>query len=144
MVYTYIDGIPEEKYMIGIQQLHQHVFEGAELSLEELHNKHNLLTCLAISNDEVIGFKMGYELSPDIFYSWLGGVHSSSREQGIASKLMALQHKLLKNAEYKTVQTKSRNTRKEMLILNIKHGFDIISTYTSAKGKHKIILEKDL
>lgn len=35
MVYTYIDGIPEEKYMIGIQQLHQHVFEGAELSLED-------------------------------------------------------------------------------------------------------------
>jgi hypothetical protein len=31
-----------------------------------------------------------------------------------------------------------------MLILNIKHGFDVIGTYTDEKGEPKIILEKRL
>ena len=142
MEFIYFHGIPEKQYLQAIQQLHQHVFEGSELSLHDLQNKPNLLTCLAYSGDELVGFKMGYELSPDLFYSWLGGVHISSRKQGIALNLMSLQHSLLKKLDYKTVQTKSTNTLKGMLILNIKFGFDVISTYTNAKGKHKIILEQ--
>ena len=142
MEFIYFHGIPKKQHLQAIQQLHQHVFEGSELSLHELQNKPNLLTCLAYSGDEVIGFKMGYELRPDLFYSWLGGVHISFRKQGIAMELMSLQHTLLMETGYETVQTKSTNTLKGMLILNIKYGFDVISTYTNAKGKHKIILEK--
>ncbi len=29
-----------------------------------------------------------------------------------------------------------------MLITNIKHGFDIISTFVDEKGRHKIVFEK--
>jgi hypothetical protein len=31
-----------------------------------------------------------------------------------------------------------------MLIVNIKHGFDVIGTYTDDKGEPKVILQKTL
>ena len=31
-----------------------------------------------------------------------------------------------------------------MIITNIKHGFDIMETFVDAKGRHKIVLEKQL
>ncbi|WNS77324.1 hypothetical protein RRV45_10165 [Bacillus sp. DTU_2020_1000418_1_SI_GHA_SEK_038] len=42
------------------------------------------------------------------------------------------------------VQTKTMNKWRNMLVLNIKNGFDVIDTYTDEKGIHKIILEKNL
>lgn len=44
----------------------------------------------------------------------------------------------------KKVQTKTKNKWRDMLILNIKNGFDIIGTYTDDSGEPKIILEKKL
>ncbi|GMB08267.1 hypothetical protein B1no1_09770 [Thermolongibacillus altinsuensis] len=44
----------------------------------------------------------------------------------------------------KFVRTKTKNKWRNMLILNIKHGFDVIGTYTDEKGEPKIILEKRL
>jgi ribosomal protein S18 acetylase RimI-like enzyme len=104
MQYKSIYGIPEDMLFTQIQELHQHVFDGSELLREELQNKSNLLTCLALHNDEVIGFKIGYELNSTKFYSWLGGVHNSYRQKGIASKLMNLQHLLLNKSNYKIVK----------------------------------------
>ena len=31
-----------------------------------------------------------------------------------------------------------------MIITNIKHGFDIMETFVDAKGRHNIVLEKQL
>lgn len=78
------------------------------------------------------------------FYSWLGGVHNQYRKHGIASTLMEKQHQFLKEKGFKLVQTKTMNRWRKMLILNIKHGFDVIETYTDEKGLHKIVLEKNL
>lgn len=57
---------------------------------------------------------------------------------------MEKQHQYLKETGYKVVQTKTMNRWRNMLILNIKNGFDVIDTYTDDKGLHKIRLEKRL
>lgn len=144
MEYIYYREIPETNVLKGIMELHKHVFEGAELGGEELTQKRNLLIFVAIDNNHVVGFKIGYEINDQTFYSWLGGVHSKYRGKGIASELMRRQHSLVKSLGYTKVRTISRNNRREMLLLNIKVGFDVIETFTSEKGKHKIILEKEL
>ncbi|MFE1243145.1 GNAT family N-acetyltransferase [Fictibacillus sp. NPDC058756] len=41
-----------------------------------------------MQDGNVIGYKMGYESDKRKFYSWLGGVDSQHRGQGIAAKLM--------------------------------------------------------
>lgn len=57
---------------------------------------------------------------------------------------MEKQHQYLKENFYKVVQTKTMNRWRNMLLLNIKNGFDIDETYTDDNGLHKIILEKRL
>lgn len=57
---------------------------------------------------------------------------------------MEKQHQYLRDNGYNVVQTKTMNKWRNMLILNIKSGFDIIDTYTDEKGQFKIVLEKNL
>lgn len=144
MEYNHYQETPETDVLNGIMELHKHVFEGAELKLEELTEKKNLLIFVAIDSNRVVGFKMGYEFNDHTFYSWLGGVHSDYRGKGIASELMHRQHEKVKSLGYPIVRTISRNKRRAMLLLNIKFGFDVVETFVSKKGTHKIVLEKEL
>lgn len=128
----------------GIQIVHRYVFDGDSLKEEKLPNKEGFLAFVAIEDGTVIGFKLGYEMEDGVFYSWLGGVHPSWQKRGIASKLMEAQHTECKKRGYPKVRTYGRNAKKAMLMLNLKHGFDIIDTFIDGKGRHKIIFEKEL
>ncbi|MEH7522412.1 GNAT family N-acetyltransferase, partial [Bacillus sp. JJ1503] len=96
------------------------------------------------SGTKLIGFKIGYALDDNKFYSWMGGVDINYRKFGVASTLMEKQHQYVRELGYSVVQTKTMNKWRNMLILNIKNGFDVIDTYTDEKGIHKIILENNL
>ncbi|MEG0472790.1 MAG: GNAT family N-acetyltransferase [Solibacillus sp.] len=128
----------------GIQQVHRAVFDGDILKEEKLLHKVNLLAVVALEEGIVAGFKLGYEQPNGIFYSWLGGVHPQFQQRGVAMKCMTAQHEWCKQYGYSRVRTYGRNERKAMLIVNVKAGFEIISTFTDAKGRHKIVFEKDL
>ncbi|WP_042477420.1 GNAT family N-acetyltransferase [Bacillus ndiopicus] len=141
MQFVIVEGVPY-KYLAQLQELHAHVFKGAELPLAKLENKKGLLCLFAMKEGEMVGFKLGYIHPDQVFYSWLGGVHEEQRGRGIASELMVRQHEEVQRQGIKKVRTYGRNNRKAMLITNIKHGFEIISTFVDAKGRHKIIFEK--
>lgn len=57
---------------------------------------------------------------------------------------MNLQHNLVCEQGYQKIRTIGRNYHRAMLIINIKAGFNIIETYISKSGTHKIIMEKEL
>ena len=128
----------------GVQIVHQLVFDGDRLKESKLNDKKGFLAFVSMENGVVAGFKFGYEIEEDVFYSRLGGVHPSYQKRGIASQLMKAQHDECKKRGYKRIRTYSNNARKAMIITNIKHGFDIIETFVDAKGRHKIVLEKQL
>jgi GNAT superfamily N-acetyltransferase len=107
------------------------------------HSRYFLLT--ATVDGQAVGFKLGYELDSEEFYSWLGGVDPEYRKFGIASLLMEEQHKWAKDNSYKFVQTKTKNKFRDMLRLNIKHGFDVVGCHASSVDKDlKIVLRKKL
>ena len=137
-------GMPDEKIMNGILQVHNQIFANGDELLEKVALRPNVLFVVSFEKDEVVGYKIGYSLSENRYYSWYGGVHEEYRGRGIASKLMELQHRLVKDAGYETIETKTRNKWRNMLILNIKHGFDITGTFSDNEGIHRIVLEKDL
>ncbi|WP_431028539.1 GNAT family N-acetyltransferase [Lysinibacillus sp. LZ02] len=137
------ESLPRE-ILDGIQVVHQHVFEGDRLKESKLDNKQGFLAFVSMEDGIITGFKLGYEVEEGVFYSWLGGVHPAYQNRGIASILMKAQHEECKKRGYQRVRTYSRNERKTMLILNIKHGFDVLETLIDAKGRHKIVLEKNL
>ena len=136
-----IEGIPYA-WLEPLQEIHAHVFDGAKLPVEKLEKKEGLLCLLAVEDGVLFGFKLGYPHPDGVFYSWLGGVHVTMRGQGIASQLMKAQHAAIQEVGFRKVRTYGRNTRKAMLITNLKHGFDIVSTFLDEKGRHKIIFEK--
>lgn len=136
--------MPDTDILIGILELHKSNFNTYEDLINKMVSKPKLLVITAMDDKKVIGYKIGYELNKDKFYSWLGGVDINYRKSGIATKLMENQHLYLKANGYSIVQTKTMNKWRSMLVLNIKSGFDIIETYVDPKGLHKIVLEKSL
>ncbi|WP_409271355.1 GNAT family N-acetyltransferase [Neobacillus sp. SCS-31] len=144
LTYLTTNNIPEPAILDGIQHLHNTIFGGRDDLLTKMHGMPKLLFNLALDGQKLVGYKIGFELDETKFYSWLGGVHPAHRNHGIASTLMYQQHHYLKQNGYTSVQTKTMNKWRGMLILNIKSGFNIIKTYTDKNGRHKIILEKDL
>lgn len=112
---------------------------------ERFKGRKRILFQLAYGGDnEVYGFKFGYEDSVEVFYSWLGGVKVTARNYGIASSLMFAQHDWCKANGYKKITTKTLNKFKPMLIMNIRNGFDVVGTEPDAKFGCKILLEKGL
>jgi ribosomal protein S18 acetylase RimI-like enzyme len=74
-----------------------------------------------------------------------GGVQPAYRRQGIAQQMMDLQHSKVKSMGFRCIRTYTENKHKEMLILNIKFGFEVIGVFKSDHDdKQKIMLEKSL
>ncbi len=146
IVYHVIEGIPNPEILRGIVSFYESIF-GAEKTakvINRFETKLDILTIVAMHDDKIIGFKAGYSKSDTLFYSWLGGVAETFRGQNIASTLLQIQHTQCREKGYKTIQTKTLNRWRNMLILNIKYGFDITETYIDSDGILKIILEKKL
>src|SRR5579884_3305376 len=65
--------------------------------------RYNILQMIARIRDEPVGFSMGFELKPDIFFSWFYGVLPEYRRQGIASQLMDAVHSWARLQGYESI-----------------------------------------
>ncbi|GAE32534.1 GNAT family N-acetyltransferase [Alkalihalobacillus hemicellulosilyticus] len=144
ITYEAIDRPLTDKELNQVDVLHKTVFGPSHSIIDKMTDKPRIIVHLALHQSKPVGYKIGYELDNKTFYSWLGGVDPIYRKRGIAAKLMEKQHTTLKELGYEKVQTKTMNRWRQMLLLNIKMGFDVIRTYTDDKGRHKIVLEKTL
>jgi len=142
--YIYFNSIPDKGILERVIKLHRKNFGDSKSLIKQMKYKSELLINLVMKDEKVIGYKICYELDDDKFYSWFGGVDGNSLKYGVTSKLTEEQSRYLKNNGFKIVQTKTKNKWRDMLILNIKSGFDVIGTYTDERGEPKIILEKKL
>lgn len=143
MDYIVVENQLPTRYIDSFLRTHMLVFQ-SHFKLQKLEQKKRLLVILAIDNEEVAGFKLGYEHPDGVFYSWLGGVHPAYQRRGIAAACMQLQHDWCRAQGYTRVRTYGRNEKRAMLLVNIKAGFDIIETFVDAKGRHKIVFEKNI
>ncbi|WP_400192051.1 GNAT family N-acetyltransferase [Hymenobacter sp. B81] len=98
---------------------------------------------LAWAEGQVVGCKLGYERKPGHYYSWLGAVRPERRGQGLASALMEQQHQWCRRQGYRRLRTQTYNRWRSMLILNLRHGFEVVGTCQGAHGL-MIVLEKEL
>lgn len=103
------------------------------------------LILIALHHDQPIAFKLGYALSEKIFYSWLGGVLTSHRRQGIANRLREWQEQQVCEHGYGTLQVKSMNKFPAMLQLLIASGYQICGYEDNGRVMHsKICFQKRL
>ena len=140
-------GLPDDATRQAVFYLHEAIFgkPAGKKVQERLNTAPDLLVLLAETTDgQLAGFKIGYRQDTNAFYSWLGGVLPEFRRQGIAAALMQYQHEWARQQGYLFIQTKTMNRWRNMLILNLQSGFDVIGTYQGNDGSVRIILQKIL
>jgi GNAT superfamily N-acetyltransferase len=143
--YRVYEGQPPETIVEQIRCLYEMIFQiSSERMAQKMKQVIHLLAIVAFDEEKAVGFKIGYESDFEEFYSWIGGVDPAYRRRGIGSKLMTMQHEWLRKHGYKIVTTQTKNKWRAMLLLKLRHGFDIIGTFTDEKGEPKIILQKRL
>jgi GNAT superfamily N-acetyltransferase len=97
----------------------------------------------AHDGEQLIGFKAGYALTEQRYYSWLGGVHPAWRRQGMAAQLADAQHRWLAQRGYTTVETASRAENHAMARMNLTLGFSIEGSKNEPEGL-KVLWSKRL
>ena len=67
-------------------------FRDVESFRRRFMGRYNVLELLARIKDQPVGFFLGFELKPNVFFAWFYGVVPEMRRQGIASQLMDAVH----------------------------------------------------
>jgi len=136
-----VDLLVELEKKIFDEPLSREVFH------RELKGRPNLSILVGYIQGDACGYKIGFEYHSDheYFYSWNGGIIPNYRRRGIASALMARQHEIAKAKGFRYIRTQTKNKYRNMLLLNIKEGFEVTGVYKKLREKqHGIILEREL
>jgi GNAT superfamily N-acetyltransferase len=88
--------------------------------------RYNILQMVARVKDQPVGFFLGFELKPTVFFAWFYGVLPDWRRQGIASQVMDAVHGWARQNDYESIRMECHNQHRPMLHLAIARGYDIV------------------
>ncbi len=107
--------------------------------------RYNVLQLVARIGDRPVGFFLGFELKPTMFFAWFYGVLPEYRRQGIASQLMEAAHSWARQNDYEAIRFECHNQHRPMLHLAIAQGYDIVGIrWDPDRGENLVIFEKSL
>ena len=142
-----IDMVGPEDLPI-VTQLYNQIFRPArdEESFQRRYlGRHNVLQMIARVGDRPVGFFLGFELKPTVYFGWFYGVLPEYRRQGIASQLMDAVHAWARQNDYESVRFECHNQHRPMLHLAIALGYDIVGIrWDPDRGDNLVIFEKVL
>lgn len=119
--------------------------ESLEAMLEErLKHQKRILCCYAYEGNNIVAYKIGYQPRPKYFESWIGAVAENHRRQGLATKLMNIQHEWCENQGFKIITTVTSANNRAMLIVNLQAGFNISGTLLDRMENYQVHLQKHL
>ena len=103
------------------------------------------LILVAENAEKIIGFKVGYAVDEQLFYSWMGAVLPEFRQFGVAKALAFQQEEWVRAQGFTCIQFKTRNRLKAMLQFALGNGFDIIGVEPrETLAEYRILLQKSL
>jgi GNAT superfamily N-acetyltransferase len=107
--------------------------------------RYNILQLIARVENRPVGFFLGFELKPTVFFAWFYGVLPDFRRQGIASQLMDAVHSWARQHDYESIRFECHNQHRPMLHLAIALGYDIVGIrWDPDRGDNLVIFEKVL
>ncbi|NVD08094.1 GNAT family N-acetyltransferase [Vibrio sp. JPW-9-11-11] len=125
MTILYRAGTLEECVQV-VQQIAEFAHKETVESLSaRLDGKVRYLVQVAQEGDNLLGFKIGYQLDAQTFYSWFGGVSPLARNKGVAQQLLDIQERWAREQGYNQLKVKSRNQFPSMLRLLLRNGYMI-------------------
>lgn len=106
-----------------VTEIDEFIVKENEQSLaQRLEGKRHLIL-VAEQQGQILGFKIGYEIDSDTFYSWFGGVSPKARNLGLAQKLLDVQEFWVVEQGYQQLKVKSRNQFPAMLRLLLRNNY---------------------
>jgi len=107
--------------------------------------RYNILSLVARIQDRPVGFFLGFELKPTVYFAWFYGVLPEFRRQGIASQLMDAVHAWARQNDYESVRMECHNQHRPVLHLAITAEYDIVGVrWDPDRGDNLVIFEKVL
>jgi GNAT superfamily N-acetyltransferase len=107
--------------------------------------RHNVLRLVARLGRDPVGFFLGFELKPTVFFAWFYGVLPEYRRLGIASRLMEAVHEWAREQGYESLRFECHNQHRPMLHLAIAKEYDIVGMrWDPDRGENLVIFEKVL
>lgn len=107
--------------------------------------RYNILQMIARIKDLPVGFFLGFELKPTVFFAWFYGVLPNFRRQGIASQLMDAVHDWVRQQDYEYIRFECHNQHRPMLHLSIALGYDIVGIrWDPDRCDNLVIFEKSM
>lgn len=107
--------------------------------------RHNVLTLLAKMDEQPVGFWMGFELKPTMFYHWLGAVRQDVRRHGVARQLQDAQHAWARDRGYEHIRCECLNHQREFIHFAVATAYDICGIrWDSTHADNLIVFEKHL
>ncbi len=111
-----------------VESIHEFVRKESESSLAARLSGTKHLILIAEDENQLLGFKIGYQLDERTFYSWFGGVSPAARNRGVAQRLLDEQEDWVQEQGYQTLKVKSRNQFPSMLRLLLRNNY-LIENY---------------
>ena len=137
---------PEELQITS--QLYNQIFRPArdiESFRRRFRGRYNVLQLIARIGDRPVGFFLGFELKPTVYFAWFYGVLPEFRRQGIASQLMEAVHSWAQQNDYSSIRFECHNQHRPMLHLAIALGYDIVGMrWDPDRGDNLVLFEKVL
>jgi GNAT superfamily N-acetyltransferase len=131
-----------------IVQLYNQIFRPPR-DVESFHRRYqgryNVLQLVARVQNRPVGFFLGFELKPTVFFAWFYGVVPEYRRQGIATQLIEAVHSWARQNEYEAIRFECHNQHRPMLHLAISLQYDIVGIrWDPDRGDNLVIFEKTL
>jgi GNAT superfamily N-acetyltransferase len=137
-----------EQQLPTIVELYNNVFrppENMDYFRRRFQGRYNVLVMLAALDNRPVGFTIGFELKPFVFYTWLMGVHGDFRRKSIGRQLIESQNEWAKNHGYEFTRFEALNRHRPMLRMAMDTGYDIVGTrWDSVRSDLLIQFEKAL
>ena len=107
--------------------------------------RYNVLTLLASIDGKPVGFWMGFELKPGMFYHWMGAVISDMRRHGVARQLQDAQQAWARDHGYEYIRCECMNHQREFIHFAVTVGYDIVGIrWDSTHADNLVVFEKTL
>lgn len=106
-------------------------------------NRMNPLALGARVGSDAVGFMLGMELKPSVFFSWLVGVLPDARRMGVASQLLLAAEEWARERDYLAIRFETSNAHRAMLHFGVAAGYDIIGLrWDVDRSENLVIFEK--
>src|SRR5262245_8891613 len=113
--------------------------------LRRYQGRHNIVQMVARMEGRAVGFALGFELKPRVFFLWFLGVLNSHRRQGVASQLLDALHSWARQNDYECIRAEVFNRQRSMLHLALANEYDIVGLrYDHDHGDNLILIQKML